>query len=299
MLSDEKIYRYLLGDDVVVGVMYNSPIPGRKDDTPSFGLYEKDGKILWKDFGLAHPPGNQAIHLLMAMKGVGMKQAKEEGEQILKSFIGKPLTRFARKGTAIPQLKLRDNFFDFELNYWKRFGIFEPQLRYEDVFPLDSLKWITPEDVYEESSTEGNPAFIYKINDGWKRYRPLVKKGKWLSHNLRGGVIEGWNTFTPGELNLVVSSTKDRMVVKNCGYQVINPSAESLIYPFLNLTLPGRTIIMFDSDQPGYEYSEKLSGLTGWEYIDMRGKLRGKKDFAEYREKYNDLCALLTKLISI
>lgn len=60
---------------------------------------------------------------------------------------------------------------------------------------------------------------------------------------------------------------------------------------------------MYDADDPGYIGAMKLKTVTGFEAYDMRGKLDGQKDFADFVDKergnhsYNDLTKLILNII--
>src|SRR5690606_21189900 len=73
--NEELVYSHYLGA-CEVGEMYKSPL--RQNDTnPSFGLYVKDGRIKWKDFGIDQE-GADAIALVSYMFGISRDRAFEK-----------------------------------------------------------------------------------------------------------------------------------------------------------------------------------------------------------------------------
>lgn len=306
MISDEQIYRYLLGD-VVISEMYVSPIgePHRKPDTAeSFGLYilNDDGVIRWKDFGIAEQTeGNRAIDLVKYMRNVSYWEAKKIVEKEVRSaFFGKPQVTLKKgqrvqKGT-LPFVQFSHDFKDFELEYWDRYQITFDDLKREWIYRLDSLKWIGQNEGRETVSTPEDPAFVYVFKRNpisWKIYRPLSAKkaNKFRQWNIEG-VIEGAHDLPEKTDLLIISgSTKDRTVIKKLNYHSINGTGEGSYVSFIKnkdklKLLAKRIVVMHDADQAGAETSKVLAGHLGCEYRDMRGKLAGQKDFSDYVDKY-------------
>lgn len=314
-MNDEQIYRYLLGD-VVIPDLYVSPLgpPYRKIDTAeSFGLYilNDDGIVRWKDFGLADQHGNRAINLLMYMRGLPMEtEAQRKHSYILakkiiekeikQEFFGKDFTPLKKgqrvsKGT-LPFVEFSQNFTDFELDYWNRYQITEEDLKREWIYKLESLKWIGKNEGKETLSTPEDPAFVYVFKRNpisWKLYRPLtpIKKNKFRQWNI-DGVIEGAHDLPEKtDLLIITGSTKDRTVIKKLNYHSINGTAEGSYVNFIlnkdKLKLIAkRIVVMHDADDAGAKTSEVLAGHLGCEWVDMRGKLDGQKDFSDFVDKY-------------
>lgn len=322
MLTDEQIYRYLLGDPII-REMYCSPIPDRNDDTPSFNIYpcliKGENRLLWKDWGLPDQTGFLPIDLVMYMKECNIQQARnllKDLERMPPTSLKKNKPLRIRHHDSIPLLKFRSINDGFEKNYWKNFGQDIAILEKENIFAVESLQWITSKGNSPiETSVPEDPAFVYIFNKNpfsWKRYRPLAKdkKFKWLSWSI-GDHIEGEFTCNKdNDLLLVWSSTKDRLVGKLFNYNIINPTGEAawkIISRRKDEFKNKRKVIMFDDDDnmAGSKSARKLAEETGWEYIDMYGKLgfdnEGKriKDFARYFEFFgeNELRNLLNKML--
>lgn len=297
--------------------MYNSPIPGRNDKTPSFCLYVRDNQIKWCDHGLTDQFGNKPENLVQYMEGLeltskGFYDAKRLiDKNISRQLTGKPLKQLRMRPTRDSAPYIQDKEYEnFELTYWNRFEISKSELLFEDIRPLKSLSWSGINGEPNVRSTPSDPAFVYWWDTNpasWKLYRPLTnKRDKFRQENVHG-VIEGWNSMTksidgPLDILFILSSTKDRLVVKHAfgdpeKINGINPRGEADFADIMQKApeikkLAKRVIIMFDADDPGFTGSKKLADLTGFEFYDFRDKLgfdpdRNKiKDFADFVDKY-------------
>jgi len=304
-MTDEQIYKYLLGD-VEVGEMYVSPLPlkYRKQDTnASFGLFTKEDNVIrWKDWGLSEPYGNKAINLYQYLMGfspddAGFRKALSSAKsEMERKFRGQQVvlkkSEYKDKSNMCPYLEYDSNFTDFELEYWGRYGIEKEDLLEENVFSLKSLRWAFSTN--KTTSTPTDPGFVYIFRNNpisWKVYRPLVSDTKYKFRQWSvEDVIEGMHNFKPCNTCLGLSSTKERLVVKKAlksekGYGFLNPTSEN---SFINLVkrkkeiVADRTILMYDADDAGYKAS--VSGAThlNCEYRDFRNRLSGNKDFSDY-----------------
>lgn len=331
-ITDEDIYRYYLGD-FIIGAMYNSPIPGRNDKTPSFQVYEhrKTGRLCWIDYGLPNQFGSNAYNLVQYLRNIpitdsGYGYAKRIAyNEVSSGMIGKPTTVLKRLPTkeTTPYINSNSSFKEYEIKFWERFGISEQLLKDEGVESVSSMSWFGKKGDVHIKSTETNPAFVYWWNKNpasWKLYQPFKPKREKFRQENVSGIIEGWNSmireYVSGvkfKVLFINSSTKDRLTVKaaygdTTKYNGINPRGEKDRQDLLAKkedidNLAERVCILYDADDPGYESSMILQKLTGWEAYDMRGKLDGQKDFSDYKdtEKGNysqkDLVNIINKTI--
>lgn len=333
--TDEDIYAFLLGRHVEVGEMYCSPIPHRQDDTPSFGLYEENGVVKWKDFGLSNPYGNKAINLLMYMRDLPMNKqgyamAKEiVRREVKRGIYGQPPAKLKRGSNSkkeLPLIEWSKDFTDYELAYWSRFGINRDILLAERIYALRMLAYGSRENGV--ASAPHDPAFLYLLQEArhrrgvaFKTYRPLTenKRDKFRQWNI-SNVIEGWLAFKPYcqklkqegrkiPLFVGLSSTKDRLVMRKAGFVGLNPTGETawrtfaLIDPIID-EIAERKVWLLDADDAGFKASQDASReLNGWEYVDMRGKLGRWKDFSDYidtekgNHSYEELVELLNRIL--
>jgi len=315
-ITQQDIYRAWLGD-IIIGPLYNSPIPGRNDRTPSFGLYVKDGQILWCDHGLANQFGDKPENLVQHMEGLeltpkGFYDARRLITKRLNvpSVVALPLVQLRQrpKRQTTPYIKER-GYKDFELDYWARFDIDEKELLNENIHPLESMSWSGEGGKAHVVSTPSNPAFVYWWNRNpasWKMYRPLGdKRDKFRQDNIKG-VIEGWHSMmathelsSKGKFDImfVLSSTKDRLVVKHAFgnhiyYNGINPKGESDYQDIVAhrdeiKAIADRVIILYDADDAGQKGSERLGLLTGFEYYPIPKGFLGKHYNPNHDEMVN------------
>lgn len=309
-MSEEDVYKALLGE-ITIGMLYNSPIPGREDDTPSFGLWEDNGYIKWKDFGLADQYGNKPANLIQHLKGYPLtaqgfgRAMRYIRNELSFSMIGEPPTRLKRtnRGEKLAYVKKR-SWLDFELEYWNRFSIDETFLTEEDVTPLDYLSWDGDNKIIE--SKLGDPVFLFWWSQNpasWKIYRPLgPRKYKFRQQNIKG-VIEGWNSMVRARENapnkrfkilFIVASSKDRFVLKRAfntpmQYNAINPKAESerrdILLKIDEIRASAdRVIIIYDDDPTGMKCAKILAEETGFETFNVTNKFLGHKDIADMKD---------------
>lgn len=320
-VSDAEIYRYLLGDDVEIGVMYNSPIPGREDDTPSFKLskFKKDNGetvITWVDFGLGRPQlGSMAQHLLMEMRQCSYQEALRIMRREIKTKnYGEPFVTLTavNKPKLSPKFEYSDKFEDYELAYYEQFGIGEDQLIHNEIYRLEALDWGNGGRVMR--STKTNPKFLLNCPNGGKKiYAPLTrnKKEKWFTWDIKGGYLYGLEDVPDGQAFALVSSRKDKMVAELCDLYAVNVSNEGNFYG-LQQAMPEiqqrglRPFAMLDGDDPGWKATLGLyvkAGLISG--IDCRGKLgtyRNKpvKDISDHAKFFGleSLQSIMPRLIA-
>jgi hypothetical protein len=301
MISDERIYRYLLGD-VVIGTMYNSPIPREyrgEDDSPSFGLYERNGKILWKDFGFADANGNTAINLLMYMYHLNYKQAVEH-TSLIGLQVGETLLKRDKRSTDLKPQVVKHPLVDFELEYWYRFDLGQDTLIKERIWGLESLSWGGT----KTFSSAEDPAFYYDLGKGWKIYWPIKKRFRQWQVD---GLVEGFHSLEKRNTGIIFSSTKDRLVGKEAfGCTGINPTSEGSVSSLVKLwtdikPFASNWFVMYDGDEPGFSAAKKTALLLNIPYIDTRNRLKGNKDLADFVDKqrgkrsYEELNSIFSK----
>lgn len=335
-ITDEDIYRHYLGD-VIVGALYNSPLPDRQDDTPSFQLYvhRKTGKICWIDYGYDSQYGNSAVNLVQHLKGLpltgkGFFDAKALVQsEVGIGMIGKPLTQLRKRSMrdTTPYIKPKKYFDQFELDYWSRFDITEDELLWEDITSLDSMNWTGRSGSNDLRSTPTDPIFVYWWNRNpasWKMYRPLAHKRDRFRQENVDGVIEGWNSMVKEykevdqfDIMFITSSTKDRLVLKHAVRHglgekctAINPRGERdrqdiIAQIGMIKEMSREQYIIYDDDSTGegWKCAQILAAETGFKSLDVKGVFAGQKDIADYIDKqrgnysYDELVNIIKHLI--
>lgn len=266
--SDQiKIYKYYIDDLVINGGAIQSILPGRKDNHPSFAVFDSSysDKILWKDF--AQPcDGTDAIALVCEMEGISRSQAYDFFKKVIKKHVNSDVVTKVKKHE--PELKLQE-YLDYHLAYWaKRYQDKQTLIR-ENIFAGDYLAY---NEYRVMESSPDFPMFVYMFDEkkkSWKAYSPNSNPNdKWKTNNL-ADVIEGINTIPETHDSLIIaSSTKDRLAWKLAHPAVINPTGEgsyrNILLNFKDLFLRFPNIyVIFDADDAGWRSANKLSSLTG------------------------------------
>lgn len=167
-MSQEAVFEYYLGEAVVLGKMYKSPLRVDKHPTCSFFKSER-GKLYFRDFGIGKT--YDAIGFVQAKFGLSFVEAEAKLNRD-KQYMEKVQEVSFEKEVVV---------FDFvpdkleNTTYWDTFKI-----------PLNIAakycflaKSVYRNETYWARSTKANPIFIYKFISGHiKIYRPLAEKSK-------------------------------------------------------------------------------------------------------------------------
>jgi len=196
---------------------------------------------------LADPYGNKALNLLQYLRGLplssaGYYRAKQIAEtEIARNYISNtfvPLKKGKRMSEGIPPfVEFDENFTDYELRYWERYGISAEELLQQQIYSLKSLRW--GDSTNKVISTVGDPAFVYIFNRNpisWKVYRPLNTSGQKFRQWGIENVVEGMHQIHEAEMGILVSSTKERVVcIKACPEILfLNPTGEGSYIQLIN-----------------------------------------------------------------
>src|SRR5690606_11198813 len=201
--QDLEVYRYYIGE-VVPGKMYRSILPTRKDDNPSFGLFESAyiDRIRWMDFAFSGS-GAYGIDLIRVMEGCSAEAAREF---YYKNIRGQKVIRYIKSvSKTYPVIYYRkDHYLDYEIRYWQDRYTEEAELKSEKIYGINSML-VDGRVIYNTS--EQDPAFYYDFETGWKVYRPRAgKKDKWKSKDI-AKVIEGWHSIPRIYDSLIIASS--------------------------------------------------------------------------------------------
>ena len=135
-------------------------------------------------------------------------------------------------------------------------------------------------------------AFCDKAREnGFKIYRPLSKKFKWLCSPLEGNIQGFLQLPDKGKLLIITSSLKDVMLLDVMKYNAIAPHTEggNLREDLINsLKERFKRIVMFyDNDSTGIENSKTNVLLFKLEEIFIP-KEKLAKDISDFRKKYGE-----------
>lgn len=299
-VSDSQIVNYYLGVTEIPCVI-KSPL--RKDDRPSFGLYSSDGvRVRYTD--LATKDRGGVFDLLSKMWGTDFKTTLNRVYNDMKQFQGSAriqqytpcaVTTY-HKYSSDTQLecKVRD-WKDYDIEYWKQFGISLEWLKYAEVYPIshkiilkNNHRMVLPADKLAYAYVERKEGKVTL-----KIYQPLNKEHyKWSNKHDRS-VISLWTKIPEeGKAVCICSSLKDALclwantgipsiALQGEGYGISNTAVSELKRRFK------RVFILLDNDAPGLADAEKLAAETGFENI-ILPQFDGGKDISDYYHTLQD-----------
>lgn len=277
-MTEADILSFYLGITKIPCII-NSPL--RKDNNPSFGIYSTDGiRVHYIDFTTKDRGG--VFDLLCQMWGCDYISALERVKHDCTiSSTGATITKSCCRVRRIDlssetELKCRvREWKDYDLEYWKSYGISLEWLKYADVYPISHKIVIKNGKTFTFSADKYAYAYIerkeHKVS--MKIYQPYNKRFKWSnSHN--GSVISLWTKIPEyGDKVLICSSLKDSLcisantmiptiAVQGEGYSISETAQNELRRRYKQI------IIAFDGDKSGIEDSIKLQNETGFKILD-------------------------------
>lgn len=273
--------------------------PLRNDKNPSFQLYLTDtGHVRFLDYATGIKGG--IFDLLMMYWGCSFPQVLEKLCHYLidqKNISIRPkhvkvFTKHNVNNLTTIQVIVRQ-WKDYDLEYWKSYGIDSKWLRYAEVYPI-SHKIVTKKESIQNSKQQfiflaDKYAYVYiekkdrKIQ--LKIYQPYNTKGfKWCN-KMDSSVISLWTKIPKyGDKLIICSSLKDALCLR-CqlgiptialqgeGYNISDTAINELKRRY------EKVFISFDVDTPGLMDGEKLSKETG--FINIVPDLWGQKDYSD------------------
>lgn len=277
-------------------VVINSPL--RKDNHPSFLLYTPDGnKVYYKDY--ATGDRGDIYTLLEKRDNITFSQLirKIAIDSISNSSLSfhTPCNavRGFRKSKITLKVKVRE-WRDYDLEYWKSYGISLKWLKYAEVYPISHKIVYRDGEKHIYHAAKYAYAFVERkeSNITIKVYQPLVKNKRYKWMNTSDGSVVGLWTKIPlkGDKLFICSSLKDALCFwSNIGIPAIYVQSETtgLSDTALNV-LKSRykeIFICFDNDAPGLLDGKKLAEKTGFKNIILPA-FKGGKDISDmYRVK--------------
>ena len=277
-------------------VVINSPL--RKDNHPSFLLYTPDGnKVYYKDY--ATGDRGDIYTLLEKRDNITFSQLirKIATDSIANSSLSfhTPCNavRDFRKSKITLKVKVRE-WKDYDLEYWKSYGISLKWLKYAEVYPISHKIVYRDGEKHVYHAAKYAYAFVERKENNItiKVYQPLVKNKRYKWMNTSDGSVVGLWTKIPlkGDKLFICSSLKDALCFwSNIGIPAIYVQSETtgLSDTALNV-LKSRykeIYICFDNDAPGLLDGKKLAEKTGFKNIILPA-FEGGKDISDmYRIK--------------
>lgn len=277
----------------------NSPL--RVDNNPSFSLYSKDGiNVLWTDFSTKQH--GDTIDLLKKYWGESYREVLEhlweDSSNITNTNYNYNYTkrnyRIKSNNNIKIECKVRE-WEDYDIEYWKSYGISLEWLKYANVYPI-SHKIIIKEDGRYVFSCDKLAYAYVEFKDGnttLKIYQPYNKSGYKWSNNHDRSVISLWTKVPKyGDRIVICSSLKDALclscqtkipalAVQGEGYSISNTAIKELKRRYKHI------YILFDNDNAGIEDAIKLSEHTGFKNI-VLPKINNSKDISDLYKSLED-----------
>lgn len=301
--------------------------PFRKEEHPSFSIFSPDGiKIYYKDFGTGDSGGLldflknlfyynsiEAVKKRIISDFYGLstrytdcKKKTEEKEEntcssnYRRSIYGEKLvltneilTVPVRTSKSVNLKCVKREWRDYDIEFWKDFGIEKKWLVYAEVYPISHI--IMDKDGILIPRVADKHAYAYiehkENNTTLKIYQPFNKHGfKWQSKH-DGSVISLWTKIPKtGKIICICSSLKDALclwsntgipsiALQGEGYDISKTAQNELKKRFEKIC------ILFDNDKSGIRYAEALSKSTGFIQIPPP---EGAKDIADLYKKIKD-----------
>lgn len=291
-VTEADILSFYLGINEVPCII-NSPL--RQDKRPSFGFYSPDGKkIYYTDLSTKDRGG--LYDLLGKLwgkdyKGVLDKIDKDinnisRGSSIKKHQFNIQTIK-SHSSSSDLQCKVRE-WKDYDIEYWKSYGISLEWLKYAEVYPISHKiiikgdnKFVLGADKYAYAYVEHKEGKVTL-----KIYQPFNKAGfKWTNKH-DNSVISLWTKVPQeGEMICICASLKDALclwsntgipciAVQGEGYNISNTAINELKKRF------ARIYILFDNDEAGLADGLKLSKSTGFTNV-VLPKFEGGKDVSD------------------
>lgn len=282
-------------------VLINSPF--RKDEHPSFSIYSPDGeKVRYIDYATGERGDIynllQKAYNITFSKMVRMLAKEKNLKKCDTNFCATPSLgkKFSMGTSSDIKVKVRE-WQQYDLDYWKSYGISLKWLKYAEVYPIshkivykDDKRYVFPAAKYAYCFVERKEEKVTL-----KVYQPFSRLYKWANKN-DGSVVGLWTKVPQKGNKLVIcSSLKDALCLwANTGIPCVYVQSETtLMSSTAQKVLKERfkhIYVCFDNDEPGLKDAELFSKHTGFQNIilpDFEGgkdisdfyKLKGKEEF--------------------
>ena len=296
-IREADIASYYLGVKSIP-CLIRSPL--RQDKKPSFSLFSNDGsEVGYIDYS-TREHGN-IITLLMKLWNCSLTEAKRK----IVYDMGNSITNVSIKSSK-SNIKVRTNsdidlqckireWRDYDIEYWKSYGISIKWLKYANVYPI-SHKIIVKNNISYVFGADKYAYVFVEFKEGkntLKIYQPYNKNGFKWSNKHDKSVISLWTKVPKtGDKICICSSLKDALclwentnipalAIQGEGYTISNTAINELKHRFKQV------YILLDRDEPGIIDAQKLTSKTGFTNI-VLPNINEAKDISDlYRELHN------------
>lgn len=321
-VNDYSIFRYYCRNFKEVGKKFLST--ERAEDKPSCVINSYRRKLYFKDFGkddkaqnciqyvgriynLSYRESIQKIIDDFNLQDYFYKTDNLFKESILPAKVYKYESINSDSNTII-QVKKRC-WEDIDKDYWTgRYYVNFELLERDNIHPITHL-WINYKMIY--LGLQQAYDYYYYKREGFhlrKIYQPNNLKYKFIS-NVDDTVVQGIKSLPKsGDLLIITSSEKDKLVLNVLGYNSIAPNSENCFIPevvFNKLCNRfSKVVLFFDNDynkkdNTGLRMSIKYSGKYNMPYILIPEEYQ-QKDISDFIHKYriDETKRLMDKLLT-
>lgn len=282
-------------------VVIHSPL--RHDVKPSFGLYTLNGsKVYYVDLSTRDRGG--LFDLLMKYWGESyssvLNRVWEDLPNIQSANVRvnqvnseRTICNFKQRDIDL-QCKVRE-WRDYDLEYWKSYGISLEWLKYADIYPISHKIVVKNGNRYVFGADKYAYAYVERKEGKvtLKIYQPFNKNGyKWSNRHDRS-VISLWTKVPEyGDRICICSSMKDALclwantgipsiAIQGEGYGMSNTAISELKRRYKHI------YILLDNDEAGLKDGEKLSESTGFTNL-VLPPFEGGKDVSDMFKSLQD-----------
>lgn len=271
--------------------------PLREDKKPSFALYSPDGKsVNYRDF--ANGDKGTIFSLLSRIWNIPFRETLKRinDDNVHNSInVRKSYSKNIIRNSHIQLLCKTREWEDYDIEYWKSYGIDLKWLKYANVYPI-SHKIIKKND---ETFIFGADKYAYafaEFKEGkttLKIYQPFNKRGYKWSNQHDKSVISLWTKLPSfGDRVCICSSLKDALclwanigipsvAIQGEGYSMSNTAINELKKRFKQV------FICLDNDPPGLLDAQKLASKTGFINIVIPNEYH-QKDISDLYKHLNN-----------
>lgn len=301
-ISEYDIFRYYMPEKHwTLNKATHSPF--RKDDNPSFTIYQKDFKIFFMDFSDSYYRGdcfqfvqmlfnvsyNDALLMIDKDFNLGISTKKNESLPDYKKItLDYQQPDVLEKRYSHIQVITR-KFTADELEYWNQYHQDIEDLKKNNIYAVKKLYL----NKRQMSISKNELTFGYFYDGHWKIYRPYNRDFKWIPNNVPITAMDGKENINGCDTAFINKSKKDYMVISkiyphSCAVQnegIACFNQENVDFLKQNSQ---RQILSFDSDIPGVKNSTVVTETFGFEYCNVPKYYlqEGIKDWADLAKKY-------------
>lgn len=273
-ISEKEIFDHFLkpfheGTALKPGQNISNPLLPEKQKTPSFNIYERNGKWKFKDFSTGD--NGDCWNLVMRLKKIDFKDTlKLISNEFMINEKSKTVILDRKKNGIKKPLLFNRSFNTQEKEFWKKYGINEDTLKTFQVNALTNyIAYNKDGDEYEVKNQNDTLMFSYNYGNCYKIYKPIDKTNRFIYLGERDqNFFFGINQLPENGNNVFITGgEKDVMTLHAHGYSAICMNSETATIPEnLMINLKARfeqVIVLYDNDETGLKQSRKIAQQHG------------------------------------